>query len=237
MDAVANFSYSTVATAPSPASSGTSLVVAAGHGTRFPAVPFNAVIWPFGAIPTPLNAEIVRMTALATDTFTMTRTQESTSARTVVVGDQIAACITSKLITDLNSRGAWTPALSPVSGSGIAYSANTLGRYVKMGPLVWVTFSIELTSLGTASGNLTLTGLPFTVRNFGGSYLNDGGFVAFTVGTAQIGIQIFPIANGTTATIACWAAATTNSFGNALTAAILGATGSLRGQICYETDQ
>lgn len=100
-DAHKNFAYSTVATAPSPASSGTSLVVASGDGSRFPAAPFNATVWPAGAVPTPTNAEIVRVTNISTDTLTITRAQESSSARTVVVGDQIAAAITAKTITDL----------------------------------------------------------------------------------------------------------------------------------------
>lgn len=100
-DAHKNLAYSTVATAPSPASSGTSLVVASGHGTRFPAVPFNATIWPTASIPDPSNAEIVRVTAISTDTLTITRAQESTSARTVIVGDQIAATITAKTLTDV----------------------------------------------------------------------------------------------------------------------------------------
>lgn len=109
MDAVKNFAYSTIATAPSPAASGLSLVVAAGQGTRFPAVPFNATIWPVGQIPTPANAEIVRVTAISTDTLTITRTQESTSARTVLVGDQIAATITAKTLTDISAASAgWT---------------------------------------------------------------------------------------------------------------------------------
>lgn len=100
-DAHKNFAVSTVATAPSPATSGTSLVVASGHGTRFPAVPFNATIWPASSQPDPTNAEIVRVTNISTDTFTITRTQESTSARTVIVGDQIAATITAKTLTDV----------------------------------------------------------------------------------------------------------------------------------------
>lgn len=90
-----------MATAPSPASSGTSLVVTAGQGTRFPTAPFNVTIWPAGAQPTPANAEIVRVTAVSTDTLTITRAQESTSARTVVVGDQVAATVTQKMITDI----------------------------------------------------------------------------------------------------------------------------------------
>src|SRR5712692_8532277 len=94
-DAHKNFAVSTVATAPSPAASGTSLVVASGDGAKFPAVPFNATVWATAAQPTTANAEIVRVTAIATDTMTIVRAQESSSARTVVVGDQVAATITS----------------------------------------------------------------------------------------------------------------------------------------------
>lgn len=99
-DAHKNFAISAVATAPSPATSGTSLVVTAGHGTRFPTPPFNATVWPTGATPNPTNAEIVRVTAISTDTLTITRAQESTTARSIVVGDQIAATITAKTLTD-----------------------------------------------------------------------------------------------------------------------------------------
>jgi hypothetical protein len=99
-DAHANFARSTVATAPSPASSGTSLVVAAGEGAKFPAVPFNATVWPTGVDPLTTNAEIVRVTNISTDTLTITRTQESSSARTIVVGDNIAQTITKKTLED-----------------------------------------------------------------------------------------------------------------------------------------
>lgn len=101
LDAHKNFAISTVATAPSPATSGTSLVVAAGEGALFPTAPFNAVIWPAGAQPRANNAEVVRVTVKSTDTFTITRSQEGTSARTVVLGDQIAATITAKTLTDV----------------------------------------------------------------------------------------------------------------------------------------
>lgn len=102
-DAHANFAYSTVATAPSPASSGTSLIVGAGQGTRFPAVPFNAAVWPANQIPTPDNSEIVRVTNISTDTLTIARAEEGSNARTIVVGDQIAATITTKTLTDLEA--------------------------------------------------------------------------------------------------------------------------------------
>jgi hypothetical protein len=103
-DAHKNFAYSTVATAPSPATSGTSLVVATGEGAAFPAVPFNATICPAGTQPTNANAEIIRVTASSTDTFgTIIRAQEGTNARTVIVGDQIFAAVTTKTLTDIET--------------------------------------------------------------------------------------------------------------------------------------
>lgn len=102
-DSHKNFAYSTVATAPSPATSGTSLVVASGDGSLFPTPPFNATVWPASSQPTAANAEIVRVTGISTDTFTITRTQESTSARTIGTGDQIAATITAKTLTDVET--------------------------------------------------------------------------------------------------------------------------------------
>lgn len=101
VDIVKNFAYSTVATAPSPATTGTSLVVAAGDGAKFPAVPFNLTIWPAGALPTAANAEIVRVTAIATDTLTISRAQESTTARTVIIGDQIAQTFSARMQQEL----------------------------------------------------------------------------------------------------------------------------------------
>src|ERR1035437_7149636 len=98
-----NFAYSSVATAPSPATSGTSLVLNSGDGALFPAAPFQATIWPTASNPLSSNAEIVRVTVKSTDTLTITRAQEGTSARTVIPGDQIAAGITVKSITDVES--------------------------------------------------------------------------------------------------------------------------------------
>lgn len=101
-DAHANFAYSTVSVAPSPASSGASLTVASG--TPFPATPFNAVVWPAGANPLTTNAEVVRVTANVAGVFDITRGQEGSSARTIVVGDQIAATVTAKTLTDIENN-------------------------------------------------------------------------------------------------------------------------------------
>jgi hypothetical protein len=107
-DAHKNFSYSTIATAPSPATSGTSLTVQAGDGALFPQPStdgaFNVTIWPAGSAPISSNSEIVRCTARSGDTLTITRTQEGTSARTVITGDQVALTITAKLFTDVEAK-------------------------------------------------------------------------------------------------------------------------------------
>lgn len=101
MDAVKNFAYSNVVTAPSPALSGGTLTVTPGHGTRFPTAPFNAVVWPTGVRPLVSNAEIVRVTAIVGDALTFSRTQEGSGNRAIVSGDQIAASLTKQYFDDL----------------------------------------------------------------------------------------------------------------------------------------
>jgi len=102
-DAHKNFAYSTVLTPPSPGASGVTLVVQAGDGAKFPTPPFNVTIWPIGVNPITTNAEVARCTAIATDTLTIARAQEGSTARTVIAGDQIAATITAKVITDIEN--------------------------------------------------------------------------------------------------------------------------------------
>lgn len=101
VDAHTNFAVSEVVTPPSPAASGTTLTLLAGHGSRFPAAPFNATVWPAGASPDPSNAEIIRVTDLTGDLLTFQRAQEGTTAQAIGVGDQVAATITVKTLTDV----------------------------------------------------------------------------------------------------------------------------------------
>jgi hypothetical protein len=55
--------------------------------------------------PLSTNAEIVRLTAISTDTLTIVRQQEGTSARTVVVGDQIMMAITAISLNNIATIG------------------------------------------------------------------------------------------------------------------------------------
>lgn len=66
--------------------------------------------------------------------------------------------------TALNAyqEGTWTPAFGfSTSSAGVTYT-NQLGQYVKIGKLVFISGRITLSSKGTASGTVTITGLPFT---------------------------------------------------------------------------
>ena len=101
MDALKNFAYSNVAVAPVPATSGTALTVTTGQGSYFPTAPFDATIWPSGAQPTNTNAEIVRVTNVVSDVFTITRAQYGTSAQTITAGYQIAQTVDANLLGQL----------------------------------------------------------------------------------------------------------------------------------------
>jgi hypothetical protein len=127
-DSHSNLAYSAVATAPSPATSGTSLVVTAGQGALFPTPPFNAVVCANGALPITTNSEIVRVTGISTNTLTITRAQEGTSARTIVVGDQIFNAETAKVLTDIEGnlpQGATTNKVLKSNGTSWAASTET----------------------------------------------------------------------------------------------------------------
>lgn len=84
LDAITNFGYATLATGID--SDDTSISLTTGHGARLPSTAFNAVIWDT-SYSSPVAAyhasagEIVRVTARSTDTLTVTRAQEGTTAR------------------------------------------------------------------------------------------------------------------------------------------------------------
>jgi len=89
---VKNRAYSTLLTAIDD--DDVSVVVAAGEGARFPSTyPFDITI----------EDEIMRCTNRATDTLTVTRAQQSTTAVAHSVGVQVSLNITAKSITDLNT--------------------------------------------------------------------------------------------------------------------------------------
>ena len=95
-----NNGHSTLAS--SITSSGTSITVASGHGARFPSLSsgehFYATL-----IDSSNNLEIVKVTARSSDVLTVTRAQESTTARAFAIGDRIELRVTAQGLTDLTT--------------------------------------------------------------------------------------------------------------------------------------
>jgi hypothetical protein len=83
LDQFKNFAKVTVSTGYD--ASATSVVLSGGHAVKLPAVPFNATWWNSTDFADPTddpNVEIVRVTAISTDTLTVTRGEEGISAST-----------------------------------------------------------------------------------------------------------------------------------------------------------
>lgn len=118
-----DYATSTVLTPPSPATSGTTIVVQSGHGTRFPAVPFMATIHPASELPTLDNAEKVEVTARTSDTLTVLRAQGSTTAKSIEAGWRISNSLFLADIpvvdsTSVDAAGATMNADTTLAGNG-----------------------------------------------------------------------------------------------------------------------
>lgn len=157
-DDLGNFAIGVIQTPPSPPTSGTSIVLVAGQGSRFPIIVngFNAVIWPNpNTLPLSTNAEIVRVTAISTDTFTITRQQEGTSARQILQGDYIILGMTKKTITDIENNFPTLP-LSIANGgtnSASASAARTaLGLAIGTNVESWSAYLDTYATINPATG-------------------------------------------------------------------------------------
>lgn len=95
-----------------------------------------------------------------------------------------AAGMTSETLTDYE-EGTWTPSYTADGNpfGPITYTANRTGVYTKVGRLVTASFVIETSSitLGSASGNIQVSGLPFLV----GTTVFQTGAIAVAVGFAD----------------------------------------------------
>lgn len=79
------------------------------------------------------------------------------------------------LVLPVPDVGVWTPTLN-IGGStaGITYDTTRQGHYVVHGRLVYCAFDFILTSKGSNTGSITLTGLPFTQATLDDVFANVG---------------------------------------------------------------
>lgn len=116
VDAHSNFGFGTITTAPSPRDSGTSCNMSAADAASLPAVPFNCVAVPRGVDPLSGTGEIVRVTANASGALTITRAQESTTAKPIDVGWRLYNAATAKVFTDIEAALNPTGTINPYAG-------------------------------------------------------------------------------------------------------------------------
>lgn len=119
-----DFATGTVLTAPTPATSGPSVTLQSGEGARFPVAPFYAVAHPDYQLPTLDNAEKILVTAKVGDTFTITRAQGDTTAKSIAVGWRISNAVFAADLFTGSQVTAETPGGS-VNGSNTAFTVTT----------------------------------------------------------------------------------------------------------------
>jgi hypothetical protein len=207
MDALKNFAYSLVATAPSPATSGTTLVVASGQGALFPTAPFDVTIWPSGVQPLSTNAEICRVTNVSTDTFTITRAQYGTTAQSITAGFQIAQTIDANLLNQLAALSGAT-FTGAVSGTTFTGSGEISGTDLKATGLTGATAGARFiggTSSGSPSGGTYQAG-DFAIDQTGkiwyytsgGAWFSSSQATSYRSASATVGINEKTIFAGST---------------------------------------
>jgi len=115
-----------------------------------------------------------------------------------------------KLYTNAEYQtGTWTPALTPASGS-VTYSSTPTGTWTKMGNMVFVSGSIELAT-NSGSGDLQITGLPYTVASTGAYQMTTNNYGRITLDAnyyslggqflnSQAKINLFENGSGSTVT-------------------------------------
>ena len=120
----------------------------------------------------------------------------STAGKGVDFSAVVNAGSTSKLLADYE-EGPWTPTLttSGTNFTSVSYFPDAVnGRYTKIGNLVFIQGSMRTTAItvGSASGDLRIGGLPFTASTvgFSNAVVNIGSASAFVTNQPSTGLVV-----------------------------------------------
>jgi hypothetical protein len=164
----------------------------------------------------PLSGSGASLTSLPAANLTGSLPAISGASLTGITGN-IAFPATQSASADANTlddyeEGDWTPVLSDGSNNATA-AANNSGKYTKIGRTVFISAYVSPSSMGSVSGNLRVTGLPFTANSDGstqgGVHANYGYYLTITAGesvtcyvqqaTTYINVSLYDWTEGVTA--------------------------------------
>jgi hypothetical protein len=172
----ANSAFATLASSIN--SSATSITLTTGQGARFPSLGAGDYFYAT-LIDTSNNLEIVKCTARSTDVLTVTRGQESTTARAYSAGDRIELRITAQSIVDVVNTLVETGVLA-VPGTSSSPAILRLAEDTDNG-----TNYIGLKAPASVGSNLEFT-LPSTDGSNGQLLKTNGsGVLSFGAGSGQ----------------------------------------------------
>lgn len=109
-------------------------------------------------------------------------------------------------------EGTWTPVIGGSEGTSGQTYATQVGRYVKIGSLVIVTFHAQFSAKGTITGNVEIQGLPFTIENVTVQYWTAQ-IIWHTLATTWVNISAYLRPNTTTILVVGATAAATGNLG------------------------
>jgi len=135
---------------------------------------------------------------------------------------------TSELLDDYE-EGAWTPAFANI---GTGTYTHQVGRYTKVGNLVTASVHIDINVLGTASGSVDITNLPFTASAVSNNYGSASSIHAQNFTTAAEGLNVLINPNTAVANVLSGSGATSGAV--SVTHAVMG-TGNLLCTLVYFT--
>jgi hypothetical protein len=135
---------------------------------------------------------------------------------------------TSELLDDYE-EGDWTPAFANI---GTGTYTHQVGRYTKVGNLVTASVHIDINVLGTASGSVDITNLPFTASAVSNNYGSASSIHAQNFTTAAEGLNVLINPNTAVANVLSGAGATSGAV--SVTHAVMG-TGNLLCTLVYFT--
>lgn len=138
---VADGATGTILTAPSPATSGTSVVLNAGEGYRFPAVPFFAVAHPNNTIPTVSTAEKVQVTAQGQTTIAVGSNGASLPQATINVVDT-TSLLSAGTVTIMTAAGAQVVTYTGKTGTTLTGASGGTGVMSTGGVVMGDNFTI-----------------------------------------------------------------------------------------------